>query len=335
MGAHNADDLDDLGVSLTTLTANKFCDPAPEVDFLKCLKRAVWVVTNPTRSYSHHIATLSWSFHLLVLGLVSSFSRGHSFGLKSDCTNTQKIGSDEKPLWNQNLFEILFQKSQFNQRQQKIRQYRSENISKPSSHTLLQLLVHMQQQLLVLDLKLSSKQHAACRFWVMFQENTINHRFQIWTCWLIYANLMNDLHNAEPPQSFKVCQILVHLNYHFCHSLPAFDRLLCLQDDSVNELTCAIFYWPSFGHIPLLCFLERLLGLTWTEKSGPLSWRPCSHQRKLHYLFQQISTCFKSLKASAPSASVESLASQKRKKLFDLCHMIRCRPFAKWNNKNF
>ena len=146
---------------------------------------------------------------------------------------------------------------------------------------------------------------------------------------------MNDLHNAEPPQSFKVCQILVHLNYHFCHSLPAFDRLLCLQDDSVNELTCAIFYWPSFGHIPLLCFLERLLGLTWTEKSGPLSWRPCSHQRKLHYLFQQISTCFKSLKASAPSASVESLASQKRKKLFDLCHMIRCRPFAKWNNKNF
>ena len=198
MGAHNADDLDDLGVSLTILTANKFCDPAPEVDFLKCLKRAVWVVTNPTRSYSHHIATLSWSFHLLVLGLVSSFSRGHSFGLKSDCTNTQKIGSDEKPLWNQNLFEILFQKSQFNQRQQKIRQYRSENISKPSSHTLLQLLVHMQQQLLVLDLKLSSKQHAACRFWVMFQENTINHRFQIWTCWLInlcsfmaptYANL--------------------------------------------------------------------------------------------------------------------------------------------------
>ena len=154
-----------------------------------------------------------------MLGLVSSFSPGHSFGLKSDC---KKIGSDEKPLWNQNLFEILFQKSQFNQRQQKIRQYRSENISKPSSHTLLQLLVHMQQQLLVLDLKLSSKQHAACRFWVMFQENTINHRFQIWTCWLIYANLMNDLHNAEPPQSFKVCQILVHLNSSF---LPFFASL--------------------------------------------------------------------------------------------------------------
>ena len=103
----------------------------------------------------------------------------------------------------------------------------------------------------------------------------------------------------------------------------------------MNKLTCAIFCWPSFGHIPLLCFLERLLGLTWTEKSGPLSWRPCSHQIKLHYLFQQISTCFKSLKASAPSASVESLASQKQKKLFDLCHMIRCRPFAKWNNQNF
>ena len=34
MGAHNADDLDDLGVSLTILTVNKFCDPAPEVDFL-------------------------------------------------------------------------------------------------------------------------------------------------------------------------------------------------------------------------------------------------------------------------------------------------------------
>ena len=34
MGAHNADDFDDLGVSLTILTANKFCDPAPEVDFV-------------------------------------------------------------------------------------------------------------------------------------------------------------------------------------------------------------------------------------------------------------------------------------------------------------
>ena len=105
----------------------------------------------------------------------------------------------------------------------------------------------------------------------------------------------------------KSGQILVHLN---SSSLPALNCLLCLQANSVNNLTCAIFCWPSFGHIPLLCFLERLLGLTWTEKIGPLSWRPCSHQRKQHDLFQPISTCFKSLKASAPSVSVESLASQ-------------------------
>ena len=62
----------------------------------------------------------------------------------------------------------------------------------------------------------------------------------------------------------KSGQILVHLN---SSSLPAFNCLLCLQDNSVNKLTCAIFSWPSFGHIPLLCFLERLLGLTWTEKN--------------------------------------------------------------------
>ena len=34
----------------------------------------------------------------------------------------------------------------------------------------------------------------------------------------------------------------------------------------MNKLTCAIFCWPSFGHIPLLCFLERLLCLTCGEK---------------------------------------------------------------------
>ena len=111
----------------------------------------------------------------------------------------------------------------------------------------------------------------------------------------------------------------------------AFNCLLCLQDSSMNKLMCAIFSWPSFGHIPLLCFLERLLGLTWTEKKGVrLFWRPCSHQRKQLDLFQQISTCFKTLKASAPSVSVDSLASQNRKKLFDLCHLQRLASQLSW-----
>ena len=119
----------------------------------------------------------------------------------------------------------------------------------------------------------------------------------------------------------KSGQVLVHLN---SSSLPAFNRLLCLQDNSVNKLTCAIFCWPSFGHIPLLCFLERLLGLTWTEKNWTFILQALLASRKTaEDLFQPISTCFKSLKASAPSVSVESLASQNRKKLFDICHLQR------------
>ena len=110
----------------------------------------------------------------------------------------------------------------------------------------------------------------------------------------------------------KSGQILVHLN---SSSLPAFNCLLCLQDNSVNKLTCAIFCWPSFDHIPLLCFLERLLGLTWTEKNVTFILEALLASKKTARSFSTNFNIFlfKSLKASAPSASVESLASQNRK----------------------
>ena len=119
----------------------------------------------------------------------------------------------------------------------------------------------------------------------------------------------------------KSGQILVHLK----SSLPAFNCLLCLQDNSVNKLTCAIFSWPSFDHIPLLCFLERLPGLTWTEKNWTFILEALLASKKTARSFSTNFNMFlfKSLKASAPSASVEGLASQNRKKLFDICHLQR------------
>ena len=142
--------------------------------------------------------------------------------------------------------------------------------------------------------------------------------------------------HSEPPQSFKVWSILVHLNSSF---LPFFASLQSpslsagqfREQTHVRNLLLALVR----SHSPSLLLGEAARSDLDRKKVDLYLGGLARIKENCIIFFNQISTGFKSLKASAPSASVESLASQKRKKLFDLFHLIWCRPFPECNGPNF